>query len=305
MTSAHVLDLKGNKLRDYNLADEVFAVEPNEALMHTALVRQLANNRSGSANTKTRGEVRGGGAKPWRQKGTGRARAGSTRSPLWEGGGVTFGPKPRDFAKSMPRKMRVLAIRSALAARKDNMFIVQDFKELKEAKTKAAAQVLKALKIDGKKVLIVLDFGNQESDRFALAARNLAKVTVVHVNNLNVKDLLHCEAVLTTAAAVESISDRFKEVSNPKGYTPDEEPRKPRVEKPKAKVVKEKVAPKVKDKKPAASKKAAAKAKSVNEETGESVKAEKPARAAGKKEEAPKAAKPKAQESKPKKTNKK
>jgi large subunit ribosomal protein L4 len=246
MTSALVLDLKGNKVREFHLADEVFAVEPNAGLVHTALVRQLANSRAGSASTKTRGEVRGGGAKPWRQKGTGRARAGSIRSPLWEGGGVSFGPKPRDYGKSMPRKMRILAIRSALAARRDNLVIVQDFKDLKDAKTKLAAQVLKALKIDDKKVLIVLDFENQESGRFALAARNLATVKVVHVNNLNVKDLLHCEAVLTTAAAVEVLTNRFKPHANPKGYSEEVRPRPAKSERIKPEKPKVKAEPKAK-----------------------------------------------------------
>jgi large subunit ribosomal protein L4 len=115
MTSAQVLDSKGNKVREIGLDDDVFGITPNEGLLHTALIRQLANGRSGSANTKTRSEVRGGGKKPWRQKGTGRARAGSIRSPLWEGGGVIFGPKPRDFSIALPKKQRVLALKSALA----------------------------------------------------------------------------------------------------------------------------------------------------------------------------------------------
>src|SRR5271156_1674616 len=107
MTSAQVLDLKGNKVREVGLDDDVFGITPNKGLLHTALLRQLANGRSGSANSKTRAEVRGGGKKPWRQKGTGRARAGSIRSPLWEGGGVIFGPKPRDFSIALPKKQRV------------------------------------------------------------------------------------------------------------------------------------------------------------------------------------------------------
>src|SRR5277367_5772660 len=130
MTSAQVLDLKGNKTHEIKLSEAVFSAPPKMGPMHTALRRQLANARSGSANTKTRAEVRGGGAKPWRQKGTGRARAGSRRSPLWAGGGVIFGPKPRDFSFSMPKKMRHSAIKSALAVQADNLVVVNDFSAL-------------------------------------------------------------------------------------------------------------------------------------------------------------------------------
>jgi large subunit ribosomal protein L4 len=209
MTSTQVLDLKGNKVRELTLKEEVFAAQPNAGVVHSALVRQLANARAGSANTKTRSEVRGGGAKPWRQKGTGRARAGSRRSPLWEGGGVVFGPKPRDYSKSMPKKVRLLAIRSALAAKRSSLIVVKDFKDLKEAKTKEAVQIFRALKIDGKRVLVVLDYQGEESNRFALAARNIEDVRVVHVNNVNVKDLLNCEALLASESAVEALSTRL------------------------------------------------------------------------------------------------
>src|SRR3984885_12071488 len=124
MTSAQVVDLKGKKLSEVQLSDEVFGITPNVGVIHSALLRQLANARSGAANTKTRAEVRGGGRKPWRQKGTGRARAGSIRSPLWEGGGVTFGPKPRDYSSAMPAKKRHSAIKSALALRANNLVVV-------------------------------------------------------------------------------------------------------------------------------------------------------------------------------------
>lgn len=209
MTATSVLDLKGKKVRELTINDEVFAVDPGTGLVHRALVRQLANGRSGSANTKTKSEVRGGGRKPWRQKGTGRARAGSRRSPLWEGGGVTFGPKPRDFSLGMPRKMRVLAVRSALAARSENFVVVSDFKEFKEAKTKAAVEIFRDLKIDTKKVLVVLDHVREENNRFSLAARNLANVRVIQINNLNVKDILGCEAVLTNESTMKELIARF------------------------------------------------------------------------------------------------
>lgn len=248
MTSTQVLDLKGNKLRELNLSQEVFSTELNDGVVHAALIRQLANARSGSANTKTRAEVRGGGAKPWRQKGTGRARAGSRRSPLWEGGGIIFGPKPRDYSQSMPRKVRLLALRSVLASKRNNLVVVQDFKELKEAKTKAAAKVLKDLKMDGKRVLIVLDYKGEESNRFALAARNIEDVKVVHVNNLNVKDLLHCEAVLTSESAVEALTTWLKPAPKVERKPTERKARPAKAEKPKASTTIAKLAkPKVKE----------------------------------------------------------
>jgi len=210
MTSAQVLDLKGNKVRELGLEDEVFGVTPNVGLMHSALVRQLANSRSGAANTKTRSEVRGGGRKPWRQKGTGRARAGSIRSPLWEGGGVSFGPKPRDFSQSMPKKQRALALKSALAAKKDNLVVVQNFASITDGKTKQVASALKDLKLYGQKILLVLDHVNEEDSRVQLAARNIDGLKVIHVSNLNVKDLLESEVVLTTESAIQTIHNRFK-----------------------------------------------------------------------------------------------
>jgi large subunit ribosomal protein L4 len=210
MTSTQVLDLKGKKTGEITLKDEVFGIEPKTGLMHTALVRQLANARSGSANTKTRSEVRGGGAKPWRQKGTGRARAGSRRSPLWEGGGVTFGPKPRDFSISLPKKMRALAVKSALAAKKDQLVVVGSFADVKEPKTKNAIAIYRDLKIEGKKVLLVLDYTTDDCKVITLAARNIEGTKVVHVNNLSVKDLIESDVVLTTETAVNAIHKRFE-----------------------------------------------------------------------------------------------
>lgn len=210
MTSAQLVNLKGKNLGEMTLDDAVFGVEPNTGVLYEALVRQLANARSGSANTKTRSEVRGGGRKPWRQKGTGRARAGSTRSPLWAGGGVTFGPKPRDYSLAMPKKMRQLALKSALAARKDALMVVKDFTDLKHAKTREMSAALKELGIQEKKVLLVLDYASPESHKVACSARNLPSVKVIHVNNLNVKDLMDCEAVLTSQSVIELIHERFK-----------------------------------------------------------------------------------------------
>ncbi|MBZ0186818.1 MAG: 50S ribosomal protein L4, partial [Candidatus Obscuribacterales bacterium] len=195
MTSTQVLDLKGKKVGDFELEDTVFGIEPAKGPLHTALLRQLANARSGAANCKTRAEVRGGGAKPWRQKGTGRARAGSSRSPLWRTGGVIFGPKPRSYNQSMPKKMRQLAVRSALSARKDELVVVKDFEAIKEPKTKAFAAVLKELALEGKKVLLVLDFACDNCKTVQLAARNVKGVKVIYASNLNVKDLLEYDAI--------------------------------------------------------------------------------------------------------------
>ena len=169
MTSVQVKDLKGKEVGKKELAEDVFGIEPNMHLVHAALVRQLANGRSGSANTKTRSEVRGGGKKPWRQKGTGRARAGSIRSPLWSGGGVTFGPKPRDFSITMPKKQRQLALKSVLALRANDIIVVQNFDSLfkstptadaevkEQPKTKAIVGVLNDLGLKDKYVCIILD----------------------------------------------------------------------------------------------------------------------------------------------------
>ena len=151
-----ILNTKGSAVGQIALDEKVFGVEPNLHVMHLALRRQLNNGRAGSANTKTRAEVSGGGKKPWKQKGTGRARAGSLRSPLFAGGGVIFGPKPRDYGFSMPQKARRLALKSALSARIDNTVLVKDFSEINEPKTKLMAETLKALKVEGK-ILIIAD----------------------------------------------------------------------------------------------------------------------------------------------------
>ena len=151
-----ILSTTGEKLGEITLSKEVFGVEPNLHVMHLALRRQLNNGRQGSASTKTRAEVSGGGKKPWKQKGTGRARAGSLRSPLFASGGVIFGPKPRDFAISMPQKARKLALRSALSSRQDQLVIVKDFSTLKEPKTKLMASALKSLNLPSPALLVMI-----------------------------------------------------------------------------------------------------------------------------------------------------
>jgi len=213
MTSATVVDLKGKKLSDIELNADVFGITPNVGVIHSALVRQLANGRSGSANTKTRSEVAGGGRKPWRQKGTGRARAGSIRSPLWAGGGVTFGPKPKDYSITMNKKQRQLALKSVLAGSVDKLTVVQDFDSFKEPKTKQFNEVLKALNLTDKKVLVILDYACDACDRVAKAARNIEGLRVLHASNLNVKDILACDAILTNARTLEVINNRFNATS--------------------------------------------------------------------------------------------
>ena len=206
---AEILSIKGKSVGEITLSKEVFEVEPNIHLMHLALRRQLNNARQGSACAKTRAEVSGGGKKPWKQKGTGRARAGSLRSPLFAGGGVIFGPKPRSYAFAMPQKMRNQALRSALSASVEKLVVVKDFSEIKEPKTKEMVQVLKALKVSGK-VLIVADLKAEENKNLELSARNIPYVRMILPSNLNVKDLLEADSVVITESAVNETTERLK-----------------------------------------------------------------------------------------------
>ena len=200
--------ISGKSLGEFSLDEKVFGVEPNIHVMHLALRRQLDNSRAGTACTKTRAEVSGGGKKPWKQKGTGRARAGSNRSPLFVGGGVIFGPKPRDYSFSMPQKARKLALKSALSARINQTVLVKDFSEITEPKTKLMANALKALNLSGK-ILIIADLKADENKNLELAARNLPNVKLLLPSNLNVKDLLEAENVLFTEAAVKEVTERL------------------------------------------------------------------------------------------------
>jgi large subunit ribosomal protein L4 len=203
-----LLNTNGEKLGDITLDKKVFGVEPNIHVMHLALRRQLNNARQGSACTKTRAEVAGGGRKPWKQKGTGRARAGSLRSPLFAGGGVIFGPKPRSFAFNMPQKARQLALRSALSARASQLVLVKDFSTIAEPKTKLMVSALKSLNVSGK-VLIIADIKAEENKNLALSARNIPSVKLLLPTNLNVKDLLEADYVVMTEAAVKEITERL------------------------------------------------------------------------------------------------
>ena len=203
-----ILSTNGEKLGEITLAKEVFGVEPNLHVMHLALRRQLNNARQGSANTKTRAEVAGGGRKPWKQKGTGRARAGSLRSPLFAGGGIIFGPKPRSYAFNMPQKARQLALRSALSAKESQIVVVKDFSTIAEPKTKLMVSALKSLNVNGK-VLVIADTKADENKNLELSARNIPSVKLLLPTNLNVKDLLEADFVVMTESAVKDITERL------------------------------------------------------------------------------------------------
>ena len=203
-----LLNTNGEALGEITLAKEVFGVEPNLHVMHLALRRQLNNARQGSACAKTRAEVSGGGKKPWKQKGTGRARAGSLRSPLFAGGGVVFGPKPRSYAFAIPQKARKLALKSALSAKNEKLVIVKDFSEISEPKTKLMVKSLASLKVEGKD-LIIADTKAAENKYLELAARNIPSVKTILPSNLNVKDLLEADFVIMTEAAVNDVTERL------------------------------------------------------------------------------------------------
>ena len=207
--SKEILSTNGEKLGEITLNENVFGVEPNLHVMHLALRRQLNNARQGSACAKTRAEVSGGGKKPWKQKGTGRARAGSLRSPLFAGGGVIFGPKPRSYAFNMPQKARQLAIKSALSARSEQMVVVKDFSAITEPKIKLMVSALKSLNVTGK-ILIVADVKAEENKNLELSARNIPSVKIILPSNLNVKDLLEADSVVITESAVNDITERLQ-----------------------------------------------------------------------------------------------
>jgi large subunit ribosomal protein L4 len=206
MSAARVVDQAGAVTGHFDLPETIFGIEPNEPVMHQALLRQLANGRQGTASTKTRSEVRGGGRKPYRQKGTGRARQGSIRSPQWEGGGIVFGPHPRSYRMDMPRKQRRLALRSALSAKaQDGGLVVLEAFELEEPRTRAMTDLLRSVEA-GRRVLVVLGSHNEMLEK---SARNIAEVQVTLAGNLSVRDLLMAETVIVTRDAIEHIEEAF------------------------------------------------------------------------------------------------
>jgi large subunit ribosomal protein L4 len=208
MVDCAIKDWKGSAKGSATLDLRVAKEETAAAVVHRALVRQMANQRQGTACTKTRSEVRGGGRKPWRQKGTGRARAGSNRSPLWRGGGVTFGPKPRDYSIKMNRKERRLALRTALVNRAADLFVVEDFsKNLAQPKTKELVAALGRWGIEpGSKVLIIT---GERDENVYLSARNVENLRLISANNLNVYDLLHADQIIATEAAIAKIHEVY------------------------------------------------------------------------------------------------
>ena len=205
MAKVSVYNIEGKEVGTIDLNDAVFGVEVNEHLVHMAVVSQLANKRQGTQKAKTRSEVSGGGRKPWRQKGTGHARQGSTRAPQWTGGGVVFAPVPRDYSFKMNKREKRAALKSALTSRvEENKFIVIDEINFEEAKTKNFANILKNL--DVSKALVVLEDDNKNAE---LSARNIADVKTAKTNTINVYDILKYNTVITTKAVVAKIEEVY------------------------------------------------------------------------------------------------
>ena len=206
MTKLAVLDKAGKKVSDLELNESIFAIEPNESAMHLMVVSYLANQRQGTQSTRTRSEVSGGGKKPWRQKGTGRARQGSTRAPQWTHGGIALRPKPRAYGIDVNKKVKRLAMKSALSAKvaANEMIVLDDF-GLDAIKTKDVAAVLAAVKAD-KKTLIVLP---EKDDVVYKSARNLDKTNVTLVSTLNVYDILNCNTIVVLKDAVAKIEEVY------------------------------------------------------------------------------------------------
>lgn len=206
MAKLAVLDKTGKKVSDIELKDEIFAIEPNKSAMHLVVVNYLANQRQGTQSTLTRSEVSGGGKKPWKQKGTGRARQGSTRAPQWTHGGIALGPKPRDYGFDVNKKVRRLAMKSALSSKvaADEMIVVDDF-SMDAIKTKEMANILSAVKA-GKKTLIVLP---EKNDVLYKSARNIEGTNVSLVNTLNAYDILNCNTIVVLKDAVAKIEEVY------------------------------------------------------------------------------------------------
>lgn len=204
MPKVALYNIKGEQVGEIELRDEIFGIEVNESVLHDAVVNQLANKRLGTQAAKTRAEVRGGGRKPFRQKGTGRARAGTTRSPLWRKGGIVFAPKPRSYSYTLPKKVRRLALKSALSSKVQNgNIIVLDSLAMAEPKTKEFAVVLNNLKVD-KKALVVTA---QVESSVVKSARNIPGVTPTHANSLSVYDVLAHEKLIITRDAITKVEE--------------------------------------------------------------------------------------------------
>ena len=204
MAKVQVLNLKGEKVKDITLKDSVWNIEVNEPVMHDAIVLARASLRQGTASTKTRSEVSGGGRKPYKQKGTGNARQGSTRSPQWPGGGIVFGPKPRKYDKEQNRKERRLALKSALSSKlRDNELVVVENLNLENNKTKTFNEMLKNVKVNGKALVVFAD----DNENLFLASRNNNKVAVVAFDEINVLDLVATDYLLIDESSVKKIEE--------------------------------------------------------------------------------------------------
>ncbi|TJX62287.1 50S ribosomal protein L4 [Soehngenia saccharolytica] len=206
MPKVNVYNINGEVVEEMELSDDIFGIEINEHAVYEVVKNQLANKRQGTQSAKTRAEVRGGGRKPWRQKGTGRARQGSIRSPQWKGGGVVFAPKPRDYSYSVPKKVKRLALKSVLTSKvvENEMIVVDDLK-LNAPKTKEMINILNNLKAD-KKALIVID---QRDENVILAARNIPNVQTAYVNTINVYDILKYNSFIITKEAVKKVEEVY------------------------------------------------------------------------------------------------
>lgn len=205
MSKLELKNLKGEKVKDIKLNDNVFGIEPNDVVLHDAVVLAMANERQGTHSTKTRAEVSGGGRKPWRQKGTGNARQGSIRAVQWRKGGIAFGPKPRDYSKKQNRKVRRLALKSALTyLAKDNAVVAIENIKFETNKTKEMNSLLNTLGLANSKVLLVV---SELDDNVCLAARNLANVKVVLPAEVNTYDVLNCDNMVITADALNTLEE--------------------------------------------------------------------------------------------------
>jgi large subunit ribosomal protein L4 len=206
MPKVDLLNVSGQRVGDMELSDSIFGIEVNEAVLHQVVKAQLANKRQGTQSAKTRSEVRGGGRKPWRQKGTGRARAGTIRSPLWTGGGVVFAPKPRDYRQAVPKKVRRLAMKSALSSKvAEKEIVVLDQLVMDAPKTKEMVAILNNIDA-GKKVLLVLPEKNENVER---SAKNIPNVKSTLVNTLNVYDILKYDKLVLTKDAVSRVEEVY------------------------------------------------------------------------------------------------
>lgn len=207
MAKQKVLNIKGEQVKDITLADSIWKITPNDAVLYDAVVLAQASLRSGTHDTKTRAEVSGGGRKPWKQKGTGRARQGSIRAPQWRGGGTVFGPHPRDYDKKMNKKERRLALKSALTYKyMDKELIVLDSIELENAKTKTALEILNNLKLNDTAMFVTKD----ENENLVLATRNLGDLNVILSKNINVLEILRSKYLVVTEDAIADIEEALK-----------------------------------------------------------------------------------------------